>query len=75
MKIHKKHEGKITLIVMVFCMTMVLTFVRTVKDVGMEPNFITEWVKSWGFSYVVALPTVMVIMPVIKRTISKFIEE
>jgi hypothetical protein len=34
MKIHKKHEGKITLIVMVFCMTMVLTFVRTVKDVG-----------------------------------------
>lgn len=74
MKIKKKHEGKITIIIMVFIMTMIISLVNTLKNYGLEPDFVLQWLKSWGFAYIVALPVVMVVMPATKKMISKYIE-
>lgn len=74
MKIKKKHEGKITIIIMVFIMTMIISLLNTLKNYGLEPDFVLQWLKSWGFAYIVALPVVMVVMPATKKMISKYIE-
>jgi hypothetical protein len=73
MKISKKYEQKLTLVIMVLVMTFVVTFVGTIKNIGFTSDFILQWLKAWGFAYVVALPAVMLIMPLIKIVISKMI--
>lgn len=73
MCINKKHEQKITLVIMVLIMTFVVTFVGTAKNLGFQNHFIIQWFKAWGFAFIVALPTVMLIMPVIKKTASRII--
>lgn len=73
MCIKKKHEQKLTLVVMVLIMTFVVTCVSTIRNVGFQSDFILQWFKSWGFAFIVALPTVMLIMPFIKKATSKVI--
>jgi len=38
-----------------------------------QDNFILHWLKSWGFAYIVALPTALIIMPFIKKIVSKLV--
>ena len=74
MKIPKKHEMKVVMIVMVFVMTTVLSFVSTVKNIGFTHLFVVNWLKSWAFSFIIAFPLVLLIMPIIRKTVSKFVE-
>lgn len=71
--INKKHEPKLTLVIMVFVMTFIVTFVGTAKNLGFKPDFILQWLKAWGFANIVALPTVMLVMPFIKKVTSKMV--
>ena len=73
MCIKKKHEHKLTLVIMVLIMTFVITFVGPAKNLGFQSNFILQWLKDWGFAFIIALPTVMMIMPLIKKITSKMI--
>ena len=73
MCIQKKHEQKLTLLAMVLIMTFVVTCVSTIRTVGFQSDFILQWFKSLGFAFIVALPTVMLIMPFIKKATSKII--
>ncbi|OIP83519.1 MAG: hypothetical protein AUK44_05050 [Porphyromonadaceae bacterium CG2_30_38_12] len=75
MKIKKKHEGKITMIIMVFFMTMIISLVNTLRNYGLEPDFAAKWLQSWGFAFIVALPVVMIVMPNTKKLVSKFVEK
>ncbi|MEZ7914628.1 DUF2798 domain-containing protein [Macellibacteroides fermentans] len=59
---------------MVFIMTMIISLVNTLKNYGLEAGFVLQWLQSWGFAYIVALPVVMVVMPATKKMISKYIE-
>jgi len=74
MKLKKQHEHKLTMIIMVLVMTMILSMVNVLRNNGLHANFIAEWLKAWGFAYLVALPTVMVVLPLTKKVVSKFVE-
>lgn len=53
---------------MVLLMTFIVTFVGTVKNLGFQTDFISHWLKAWGGSaFVVTLPIVMLIIPLIKK--------
>lgn len=66
MCIKEKYVQKVTMVLMVFIMTFVVTFVGTVKNFGFQTGFIIQWFKAWGFGFIVALPAVMLIMPLIR---------
>ena len=59
--------------IMVLIMTFIVTFVSTAKNIGFPSGFIILWLKSWGFAFIVAFPTVMLIMPSIKKIVSKMV--
>jgi hypothetical protein len=73
MKIKKKHEMKVSLALMVLVMTSVVTLVSVSVNFGFHPDFVIRWVKSWGLAFIVALPVVMILMPMIKKLVSKFV--
>jgi len=75
MKIQKKHEMKVTLAIMVLIMTMVVSFASVILNFGLDNAFLIKWLKSWAFSYIIALPVVMIVMPFTKKLVSKFVEK
>ena len=69
MKIDKKYEMIVTLTTMVLIMTCVVTFVSVGVNFGFNPGFATKWIKCAGFH--IAIPVVLVLMPIIKEMLQK----
>lgn len=73
MKITRKNEMKITLAIMALFMTCLVSFVSVVVNYGFDTMFFVRWLKAWGIAFIVALPVVLVIVPAIKKVLSRFV--
>jgi hypothetical protein len=71
MVLSPKAANIFSIFLMVLIMTFVVVFVTTLVNFGMNTDFFIRWMRGWGLSFVVAFPTVLIIMPVITRTVSK----
>lgn len=74
MKIPKKHEMKLTMVIMVFVMTLIITFASVSINYGWVEGFGARWMKAWALSFVLAVPIVLAIVPLIKKQIARFVE-
>lgn len=75
MKINKKYEMFATFVIMVFLMTMIVSFTSVSINNGFTNHFLMSWLKSWTISYVIALPVVIFVMPLSKKIVSKLVED
>ncbi len=48
-------------------MTSIVSFISTWNGIGFAPDFVGVWLGSWGLSWVVAFPTLLVVLPVVRR--------
>ena len=48
-------------------MTLVVSAVSTLRGVGLGSEFLPVWLSAWGLSWIVACPTVLVILPLVRR--------
>ena len=55
-------------------MSCIVSFVATAKALGLAPDLVTSWLKALGISWVVAFPTVLVVLPIVRRLASLVVE-
>jgi hypothetical protein len=56
-------------------MTFVITLISTLTGVGTaSPAFHTTWMKSWGFSWIVAFPTIVFVLPLVRKLVGMLVE-
>jgi hypothetical protein len=55
-------------------MTAVVSFIATVKTAGFAENLVTLWLGAWQVSLLIAFPTLMLILPVVRRVVGFFVE-
>lgn len=55
-------------------MSAIISFVATLKAIGFVPDLFTSWLKAWGISWLVAFPTVLFVLPVVRRLAAVFVE-
>ncbi|PPE68645.1 DUF2798 domain-containing protein [Caldimonas thermodepolymerans] len=48
-------------------MTCIVSFISTLKGVGLSPQFVSQWMTAWGLSWVVAFPVLLLVLPVVRR--------
>ena len=48
-------------------MTCIISFVSTLRGVGWVPGMIHLWLGSWGISWLVAFPTLLVMLPLVRK--------
>jgi Protein of unknown function (DUF2798) len=48
-------------------MTCVISLVSTLRGVGLVPGFLPFWLGSWGLSWVIAFPTLLVVLPLVRK--------
>ncbi len=56
-------------------MTMVVSAVSTLRGVGLSPTFVKVWLSAWGLSWVAAFPTLLVLLPLVRRLTSSLCRE
>jgi len=48
-------------------MTCIISFISTVRGVGLGAGFLQLWFGSWGLSWVIAFPTLLVMLPLVRK--------
>jgi hypothetical protein len=55
-------------------MTFIVSFISTWRSIGWSDALLTTWLGSWGMSWVVAFPTMLLVLPVVKRLTAKLVQ-
>lgn len=48
-------------------MTFVVSLVSTLRGIGLAADFLPIWLSAWGISWVIAFPTLLVVLPLVRR--------
>lgn len=57
----------VTALMLSIAMTMVVSCVSTLRGVGLSGAFLGVWLASWGLSWIVAFPTLLLLLPLARR--------
>lgn len=52
-------------------MSCIVSGIATMRAIGLPPDFFMKWMTSWGFSWAVAFPTVLVVAPLARRVVAR----
>ena len=58
-----------------FFMTFLVSGVATWRALGWDAAMLEMWFTSWMISWAIAAPTMFFMMPVVRRTLFRLIEE
>lgn len=48
-------------------MTCIVSAISTIRGVGVTPHFMRVWISAWLLSWLVAFPTLLLVLPVVRR--------
>ena len=51
-------------------MTFIVSLVSTLKSLGLEAFTVQGWLSAWGLSWLIAFPTLLLVMPLVKKLTS-----
>ncbi len=54
-------------------MTCVVSLISTLRGAGFGPGFFPLWLGSWALSWAVAFPTLLLVLPVVRRATGAFV--
>jgi hypothetical protein len=55
-------------------MTFVVSAISTLKSLGPTPAFVTTWPAAWAISWLVAFPTLLAVLPLVRRIVAFAVE-
>lgn len=68
--IPQKYSPYVFSFYMSLLMSCIMSFVITLFNVGLVEDILWIWLQAWGFAWVVALPTVTLVVPVVRRLVA-----
>lgn len=48
-------------------MTLIVSLVSTLKSLGLEAFTLQGWLSAWGLSWLIAFPTLLLVLPLVKK--------
>ena len=61
--------------IMAIFTTGIVTFAAISINLGFTPIFMKVWLKSWGISYIVAIPAILLIAPKVQSLVDFLFKE
>lgn len=66
-------EFLLTTFLLSVMMTFIVSGVSTFVGIGLTQDFLTLWMKAWGSSWLVAFPSVVFVLPIVRRMVHKIV--
>lgn len=51
------------------CMSFIVSGISTLRAVGPVDHFLGLWMSAWGVSWLVALPTLLIVLPLVRKLV------
>jgi hypothetical protein len=55
-------------------MTCLISGISTLRGVGFAPGLLQLWLGSWGLSWLIAFPTLLAVLPLVRRLTAAVVE-
>ena len=55
--------------------TGIISFTLISINVGFGPNFAGIWLRSWGMAYVVVIPAILILGPIVQNFVNRIFKE
>jgi Protein of unknown function (DUF2798) len=55
-------------------MTFIVSFISTVRGIGWVDGLTATWMSAWGLSWLVAFPTLLVVLPLVRKVTASIVE-
>ena len=55
-------------------MSFIISGVSTLRALGLADGFMMKWMGAWGISWLIAFPTVLVVLPIVRKIVAYFVE-
>jgi len=56
-------------LVLSLLMTFIVSAISTLKGLGLSASFLPTWLASWGISWLIAFPTLLALLPLVRRIV------
>lgn len=73
-KLPARYGGLVLPLLLSVLMTSVVSFVSILRSVGLGPGLLQVWLGAWGWSWLVAFPTLLAVLPFVRRATDAFVE-
>ena len=74
-KLPARYDGIVLAILLSLLMTFIVSFISTVRGIGFAPGFVRVWLGAWGISWAVAFPTLLGVLPLVRRATSALVSD
>ncbi|MBN9581434.1 MAG: DUF2798 domain-containing protein [Afipia sp.] len=69
-KLPARYAAIIMPLVLSVLMTFVVSAISTLKSLGPTPLFLSTWPVAWALSWLVAFPTLLAVLPLVRRIVT-----
>lgn len=69
-KLPARYAALVMPLVLSVLMTFVVSAISTLKSLGPTPEFLATWPVAWGLSWLVAYPTLLAVLPLVRRIVA-----
>ena len=64
-----RYAAIVSPLVLSLLMTFIVSFISTLKSLGFHPSLPSIWMSAWGLSWLVAFPTLIMVLPAVRRIV------
>jgi predicted lysophospholipase L1 biosynthesis ABC-type transport system permease subunit len=73
-KLPARYASIVMPLVLSIIMTFVVSAIATLKSLGPTPAFLDTWPSAWALSWLVAFPTLLAVLPLVRRIVGLVVE-
>ena len=73
-KLPARYAAILMPLILSLLMTFLVSGISTALNVGLSAQFLALWPKAWGFSWLVAFPALLVLLPFVRRLVGLLVE-
>lgn len=73
--ISKRYTGYVFSFFMALLMSSIMSFAISTLNLGLAPNILSIWLKAWAAAFAIALPTIILVTPLVRKLVTLVIKE
>lgn len=73
-KLPARYAGLVLPLLLSILMTFIVSLISTLRGIGLAPDLLHIWMGAWGLSWIVAFPTLLFVLPLVRRLTRALVE-
>jgi hypothetical protein len=73
-KLPARYAGIVMPLLLSIFMSCIVAGISTVKSVGLASGLLQMWMAAWGVSWLVAFPSLLVVLPLVRRIVAATVQ-